>query len=111
MSECQRILVVPHRYFDVKRQVKRKIARAARAAGGTGGGPEQEADLSDYEKELFQYLGPEPFQGVLGSTDTDVPIRKYIIHVTYADAMLISQVSIEPTLQGPHHLHTARTGM
>uniref|UniRef100_A0A8C5Q0C5 Nuclear apoptosis-inducing factor 1 n=1 Tax=Leptobrachium leishanense TaxID=445787 RepID=A0A8C5Q0C5_9ANUR len=65
--------VIKKRYFDIKRQVKRKIVRAAKSALNTGGEPAEEADLSDYERELYEFLGPDAFDGIKGVIYSDAP--------------------------------------
>ncbi|KAM8960873.1 uncharacterized protein RCH25_036662 [Pelodytes ibericus] len=66
-------LVVKKRYFDVKRQLKRKLCKAASHANGIGVDKPEDADLTTYEEELLQVLVPGTVIGIQGRLDTDRP--------------------------------------
>lgn len=63
---------VKKRYFDIKRQVRRKMVKASMTSTVASGGPAEEADLTEYEKTLLEFLGRDSFQSIEEIVDSDV---------------------------------------
>ncbi|CAH2296433.1 Hypothetical predicted protein [Pelobates cultripes] len=69
-------LVVKKRYFDVKRQLKRKLCKAASHVTETGGEKSEDADLTSYEEELLQVLVPGTDIEAIDDTDSTTIIAE-----------------------------------
>ncbi|XP_053304076.1 uncharacterized protein LOC128464555 [Spea bombifrons] len=66
-------MVVKKRYFDVKRQLKKKLCKAASHLAGTEDDKPEDVELTSYEEELLEVLMPRNEASVDRIVDTDAP--------------------------------------